>query len=162
LGRNADSSIKHSPRILNRRARHEFAISEVVECGMELLGTEVKSIRAGGAKIDEAYARVRGGQVFLVGMNISHYSHAAGDLQHDPLRDRRLLLHRGQIRALDAHVRQKGKTLVPLAVYFKDGWAKCELGLAVGKRQYDKRQAIKARDQERDIEREMRRGRKPK
>jgi SsrA-binding protein len=148
------------PRILNRKARHDFAILEVVECGMELLGTEVKSLRAGQAKIDDAYARVRGGQVVLVGANIAMYPNAAGELQHEPLRDRRLLLHRRQIQALEAHVRQKGKTLVPLAVYFKKGWAKCELGVAVGKRMFDKRQAIKAREQQRDIQREMTRRRK--
>jgi SsrA-binding protein len=138
-------------RIANRRARHEYHILEVVECGMALVGTEVKSLRAGQAKIDEAYARIRGGQAFLVGVNIATYPMAAAAMQHDPTRDRRLLLHRRQIDQLQAHALQKGNTLVPLAVYFKDGWAKCE----IGKRQFDKRQDIKKRDQQRDIAREM-------
>src|SRR5512142_661726 len=111
-------------RIVNRRARHEYHILEAVECGMELVGTEVKSLRAGQAKIDEAYARVRGGQAFLVGVNIATYPMAAAAMQHDPSRDRRLLLHRRQIDHLQAHALQKGNTLIPLAVYFKDGWAK--------------------------------------
>jgi len=132
----------------------------VVECGIELLGTEVKSLRAGNAKIDEAHARVSSGEVFLVGTNIAQYPHAAGKLQHEPARDRKLLLRRRQIGQLESHVRQKGKTLVPLSIYFKRGWAKCELALAVGKKQYDKRQAIRDRDQQRDIAREMSRRRR--
>jgi len=147
-------------RIANRKARRNYHISEVVECGMALTGTEVKSLRAGQAKIDEGYARIRNGEVFLVGVNIATYPNAAGMLQHDPLRDRKLLLRRRQIAQLETHVRQKGKTLVPLAVYFKKGWAKCELGVAVGKRHYDKRDAIKKRDQQRDMAREMGRARR--
>jgi len=146
------------PRMLNRKARYNYHIVETVECGLELTGTEVKSLRAGQAKIDEAYARVRGEQVFLVGANIAPYPHAAVAMQHDPTRDRRLLLHRRQIRLLEEHVRQKGRTLVPLAVYFKRGWAKCELGLAVGKRQYDRREALRKREQQREMDRAMRRG----
>jgi len=148
------------PHIGNRKARHDYHILEVVECGLELAGTEVKSLRAGAAKLDGAYARIDRGQVFLVGASISPYPHAAGAMQHEPTRDRRLLVHRRQIRKLEVHARQKGRTLVPLAIYFKRGWAKCELALAVGKRQYDKRQAIKERDQKREIARELsRRGR---
>lgn len=143
----------HERRILNRKARHEFHILEAVECGMELLGTEVKSIRAGQAKIDEAYARVRNGQVFLVGVNIAPYPQAAPSMQHEPVRERRLLLHRRQVAKIQSHVLQKGNTLVPLAVYFKNGWAKCEIGLAIGKKMYDKRQAIKDRDQKREMSR---------
>lgn len=150
----------HSPRILNKKARHEYHIEEVVEAGLVLAGTEVKSLRAGSAKIDEAYARLRGDEAYLVGMNIAYYGQAAEGLQHEPLRDRKLLLHRRQIEQLRGHVRQKGKTLVPLAVYFsKEGWAKCEIGVATGKRKYDKRETIKKRDQQRDMEREMRRRR---
>ena len=150
----------NSRRITNRRAKHNFHILEVVECGIELLGTEVKSLRAGNAKIDEAHARVINGEVFLVGANIAQYPNAAGVLQHEPTRNRKLLLRRRQIAQLDAHVRQKGKTLIPLAVYFKRGWAKCELGVAVGKKHYDKRRDIRERDQQRDIEREMSRRRR--
>jgi len=148
---------KRTPRIANRRARHDYHVLEVVECGIRLAGTEVKSLRAGQAKIDEAYARIRNGEVFLVGMNIAHYPYAAATLQHAPTADRKLLLHGRQVRQLAAHVAQKGNTLVPLAVYFKGSWAKCELGIVTGKRQYDKRQDIKARQQQRDISREMRR-----
>jgi SsrA-binding protein len=97
--------------------------------------------------------------VFLIGATIATYPQA-GPIQHDPLRPRKLLLHRRQIEALAAHVAQKGRTLVPLLVYFKKGWAKCELGIAVGKRAYDKRQTLRQRDQQREIDREMRRRRR--
>ena len=140
-------------RITNRKARHNFHIIEKVECGLDLTGTEVKSLRAGQAKIDEAHARVRDGEVFLVGANIATYPQAAAGMQHEPARDRKLLLHRRQIYRLEVHVRQKGKTLIPLAVYFKGGWAKCELGVAIGKRQYDKRQDLRKRDQQREMDR---------
>ncbi|MCJ7543687.1 MAG: SsrA-binding protein SmpB [Phycisphaerae bacterium] len=150
----------HTPRIVNRKARHHFHVLEVVECGLELLGSEVKSLRAGSMQIDDAYARFRGSQVFLVGSTIAPYAQASS-LQHSPTRDRKLLLHRRQIALLAAHVAQKGRTLVPLVVYFKRGWAKCELGLAVGKRAYDKRQTLRQRDQQREIDREMRRRRRP-
>jgi len=146
--------------MLNRRARHDYHIEQVVECGLELTGTEVKSLRAGQAKIDDGYARIKGDEVYLIGVNIAHYPQAAGTLQHEPLRERRLLLHRRQIAELERHVKQKGQTLVPLAIYFKKGWAKCEIGLAVGKKLYDKRDSIKQRDQQRDIQREMNRRRK--
>ena len=152
-----DKTGPKSPRIINRKARHDYHIIEVVECGIELTGTEVKSLRAGQAKIDEAYARIDDGQVYLVGANIALYPQAAGAMQHEPARDRKLLLHRNQIRQLQVHVRQKGKTLIPLAMYFKRGWAKCEIGIAVGKKQYDKRQDLKKRDQQREIGRELHR-----
>jgi len=148
-----------TPRIANRRARHDYHINEVVECGIELTGTEVKSLRAGQAKIDEAHARVQDGELYLVGATIAQYQQAAPGMQHDPTRDRKLLVHRRQIAQLESHVKQKGKTLVPLAMYFNRGWAKVELGVAVGKRQYDKRQAIRKREQQRDMQRELRRRR---
>lgn len=150
----------HSPRIVNRRARHDYEILEVVECGIELTGTEVKSVRAGQIKIDEAFARIRRGEMELVGANVAVYSQAAAAMQHDPTRPRRLLLHRRQIAQLESHVRQKGKTLIPLAVYFHRGWAKVEIGVAVGKRQFDKRQDIRKREANRDIRRAM--SRKPR
>jgi len=142
-------------RIANRKAFHDYQILEKVECGMELTGTEVKSLRAGQAKIDEAYARLYAGQVHLVGANIALYPQAAPEMNHDPTRDRKLLLHRRQIEVLEAHVRQKGKTLIPLAVYFKNGWAKCEIGVGVGKREYDKRQDARKREHQREMKREM-------
>ena len=147
---------EHSwPRVGNRRAFHDYTILEKVECGMELLGTEVKSLRAGNANLGGAFARIRAGQVYLCGCNIAVYPMAAGALQHDPLRERRLLLHGRQIDKLMAHVAQKGHTLVPLALYFKAGWAKCELGAAIGKRQYDKRETIRAKQQDREVSREV-------
>jgi len=147
-------------RIANRKARHEYHISEVLECGLELTGTEVKSLRAGQAKIDEAFARLRDGELILVGSTIALYPQAAAAMQHETTRERKLLVHRRQIAQLLTHVKQKGKTLIPLAVYFKNGWAKCEIGLAEGKRQYDKRQDLKARQAKRDISREMERRRR--
>ena len=155
MAQKSDKAGGRFPRILNRKARYDFHILEVVECGIELVGTEVKSLRAGQAKIGDAYARVHNGEVFLVGVNISPYPQAVAGMQHEPMRDRRLMLHRRQIHQLEGHVRQKGKTLVPLAIYFKRGWAKCELGIVEGKRQYDKRETIKKRDQQREIAREM-------
>ena len=149
--------VRKAPKITNRKARREYFITEVVECGMALLGTEVKSLRAGEAKIEEAHARVRDGEAFLVGATIAPYAQAAEGMQHDPTRDRKLLLRRRQIAELESHVKQKGKTIVPLAIYFKRGWAKCELGIVEGKKSYDKREAIRTRDQQREIAREMRR-----
>ncbi|MGC9455840.1 MAG: SsrA-binding protein SmpB [Phycisphaerae bacterium] len=148
-----------SPRIVNRRARHDYHILATVECGMELTGSEVKSLRAGKITLDDAHARVRDGQAYLVGAHIAEYPNAPADMQHRPDRERRLLLHRRQIEELAEHVKQKGRTIVPLTVYFKRGWAKVELGLAVGKHQYDKREDIRKRDTQREIEREMRRRR---
>ncbi len=149
-----------TPRIQNRKARHDYHIEQVVECGIELLGTEVKSIRAGQCKIDEGYARIRGGEVMLLGVNIAHYQQAGPSMQHEPLRERKLLLRRRQIDELLAHVTEKGNTLVPLAMYFSRGWAKVELGLATGKQQFDKRQDLKKKDAQRDIAREMSRRRR--
>ncbi len=150
-------SKEHQPRVRNRKARFDYHILEVVECGISLLGTEVKSLRAAQAKIDDAYARVQNGEVFLVGATIAAYPQAAEGMQHDPTRDRKLLLKRRQIAQLESHVKQKGKTIVPLAIYFKRGWAKCELGIVEGKRNYDKRDTIRKREQQREIAREMRR-----
>jgi len=130
---------------------------EKVECGIALIGTEVKSIRAGQTKIDEGYARLQDGELWLIGVNIAQYPNASGILQHEPLRNRKLLVHRRQLEQIRNHVRQKGKTLVPLAIYFKDGWAKCEIGIAEGKREFDKRDALRTRDQKREITREMHR-----
>jgi len=154
------SSAPGTKRISNRKAFHDYHITEKVECGLALTGTEVKSIRAGQAKIDEGYARIQDGELWLIGVNIAQYPNASGMLQHEPLRNRKLLVHRRQIAQIESHVRQKGKTLVPLAIYFKAGWAKCEIGIAEGKRQYDKRDSIKAREQKREMTREMNRRRR--
>jgi SsrA-binding protein len=140
-------------RIGNRRAFHDYHISEKVECGMELTGTEAKSLRAGQAKIDEAHARVLDGQLFLLGMNIAKYPMAAEGMQHNPTRRRRLLAHRRQIRELEKRCTQKGKTLIPLAVYFHKGWAKCEIGIAEGKQAHDKRHTLKEKQAKREMDR---------
>lgn len=138
----------------NRRAWHEYEILEKTEAGMVLLGTEVKSLREGRANLKDAYGRVRNGEVFLVEAHISAYSH--GNIaNHDPLRERKLLLHKKEIRRLTGKVQERGLTLIPLQIYFKGGKAKVELGLARGKRLYDKRAAIKKRDERREFMREL-------
>ena len=147
---------KHTARVTNRRARFHFHILEVVEAGIVLEGTEVKSLRAAAATMEDAFVRVRGPQALLVGLNISPYVHAGPLMQHEPKRDRKLLLHGRQIERLESHARIKGNTIVPVSIYFKDGWAKCEVGLAVGKKQYDKRRDMQEKQQKRDIAREMR------
>ena len=133
----------------NRSARHDYFIEEVFEAGIALTGTEIKSLRAGKASLRESYARVIDGEVILQGMNISPYEQ--GNINNvDPLRTRKLLLHKQQIRKLSAYVMQDGLTLVPLRVYLNDkGLAKVELAVARGKRLYDKRESIEKRDTER-------------
>ena len=155
MAKDKDNKKAAGVRIANRKARHDYHITEVLECGIELTGTEVKSLRTGQMKIDEAYVRLRWRQLFLVGANIATYPLAAAAMQHEPTRDRRLLIHRRQIAALEMHVKQKGKTIVPLAVYFHRGWAKVEIALAEGKKMFDKRQDLKKRDAQRDMTREM-------
>lgn len=139
--------------ITNRRARHDYEILDVYECGIVLEGAEVKSVRGSRANLQDAYARVERGEVWLHGMHVSPYEFSRGDL--DPVRRRKLLLHHGEIDELLRRTAEKGITLVPLKVYFKDGRAKVELAVARGKRHYDKRQAIAARDAKREAERAM-------
>ena len=139
--------------INNRRARHDYLVLETSECGMVLKGAEVKSIREGKANLREAFARVEDGEVVLHGMHVSPYFYARNDL--DPVRPRKLLLHHKEIDELARATAEKGVTLVPLRLYFKDGRAKLELAVARGKRQYDKRQAIAERDAKREAERAM-------
>ena len=138
----------------NRRARRDYHVLERVEAGMALTGTEVKSLRDGGGDLQEAYAVLRGGEVFLVGANIAPYRQGS-DANHDPMRDRKLLMHRREIEQLGDKVAQRGMTLVPLVLYFKGGRVKLELGLAKGKEGRDKRQAISDRDSRRQLEREV-------
>ena len=142
-----------SPRIDNRRAFHEFFIEAKVECGIALLGSEVKSLRYGKAQINEAYARVEKGQLVLHNAHIDPYT--MGNAHHEPLRERRLLVHRREIRKLENELKVKGTTLVPLAVYFKDGRAKVEIGVAKGKQQHDKRDSIRKKEQDRELRRIM-------
>jgi SsrA-binding protein len=136
----------------NRKAYHDFAFLETMEVGIALLGTEMKSIRAGRVSLRDAYARIESGEVWLVGAHIAGYA-PAGPFNHEPTRRRKLLLHRDEIRDLASQMVQKGLTLVPLRMYIRDGLVKVELGLARGKRQYDKRQTIAKRSADREAER---------
>jgi SsrA-binding protein len=142
-------------RAVNRRAFHDYFIDEKFEAGMVLTGTEVKSIRDGRCNLRDGYVRIDGNEAWLENVHISPYEQ--GNLMnHEPMRPRKLLLHRKQIASLIGKVRQKSYTLIPLRVYFARNRAKVEIGLARGKRQYDKRQAIAERDAKREIERAMR------
>lgn len=143
----------------NRKARHDYAILDSFEAGIALTGTEVKSLRAGRASLVDAYAQVKDGEVYLYGMHIPEYTYGTWT-NHEPRRVRKLLMHRLEINRLMGKVQESGLTLVPLAIYFADGWAKVELGLARGKRSYDKRQDMAKRDADREITRAMGRRRK--
>ncbi len=142
----------------NRKAFHDYFIQETYEAGLMLVGTEVKSLREGKANLKDSYALIKNEEIFLLNCHISPYSH--GNLQnHDPLRTRKLLLHKKEISKLWAKTSQQGLTLIPLKLYFKDGKAKVEIGLAKGKRQYEKRESIKEREVKREIEGHMKRNR---
>lgn len=142
----------------NRKAYHDYFIEETHEAGISLLGTEVKSLREGKANLKDSYAVIKGNEVFLLNCHISPYSH--GNIQnHDPLRTRKLLLHRKEIDRLWGKLYEKGFTLVPLKIYFKKGKAKVEIGLAKGKRKYEKRESIKEKEAKREIERHLRKHR---
>jgi len=138
----------------NRRARHEYELLDRVEAGLVLRGTEVKALREGRATIQRAFADVRGSEIWLVGANIASYD-KGGTANHDPERDRKLLLHRREIDRLRGSVQEKGLTLVPTRLYFKDGRAKVEIALARGKELRDKRRDIAAREADRQIERAL-------
>jgi SsrA-binding protein len=140
--------------ITNRKARHDYFVLESWEAGIVLEGAEVKSLREGHANLQDAYARVEDGEVWLHGMHVAPYAFSRGEL--DPVRRRKLLLHHKEIAELYQRTREKGLTLVPLRVYFKDGRAKVEIGLARGKRNYDKRQVLAERDAKREAERALR------
>ncbi len=142
--------------ITNRKARHNYFILDTIESGIVLTGTEVKSLRAGNANLQDSYAEVRNGEVWLEGMHISPYEHGSIN-NHEPRRRRKLLLQKKQIRKLIGSLKEKGLTLVPLSVYFKGPYAKVELAVARGKKSYDKREAIAERDAERDLARMKRR-----
>ena len=144
----------------NRRARHEYEILETLEAGLVLRGTEVKSLRTGQVNFKDSYATVRGGEAWLLGCHISPYSHGT-DANHDPERDRKLLLHGREIRRLVGKIAERGLTVVPLKVYFKSGRAKIEIGLARGKKLHDKRATLRDRQTRREMDkaaREVRRG----
>jgi SsrA-binding protein len=139
--------------ITNRKARYDYFVLERYECGIVLKGPQVKSLRNGRANLQDGYARIDDGEVWLFGMHVSPYEFSRGDL--DPVRPRKLLLHHKQIVELARATEEKGVTLVPLSVYFKDGRAKVELAVARGKARYDKRQAIAERDAKRETQRAM-------
>jgi SsrA-binding protein len=138
----------------NRKARHDYSILETYEAGIVLTGTEVKSLRAGRASMSDAYANVEAGEVYLRNLHIPEYTQGTWT-NHEPRRTRKLLLHRLEIARLIGKLRESGLTLVPLSLYFADGWAKVELGLARGKRSYDKRQDLAQRDANREINRAL-------
>jgi len=148
--RKADRTI-----VTNRRALHEYFVLESLEVGIVLSGTEIKSVREGKVQMADAYARIDNGELWLIGMHISPYSHGSYT-NHEPDRPRKLMAHRDQIAHLKAQVEQKGLTLIPIKLYLKRGRAKVELGLCRGKKLYDKRQTAAERESQRDIARAMR------
>jgi SsrA-binding protein len=151
-GSSDDSKVKLIAQ--NRKARHDYTVEDTVEAGLVLTGTEVKSCRAGKVSLTDAYAIVQDGEAWLLQCHINPYSH--GNTQnHDPLRQRKLLLHRSEIERLGAKVSQEGRTLVPLKLYFKHGIAKAEIAIAIGKKTYDKRESMAKRDAERSMQREL-------
>jgi SsrA-binding protein len=146
---------QNSPTVDNRRARHEYHILDSLEAGLALTGTEVKSIRQGGVSLSEAYARFRDGEAWLLGMHVPPYKQGSFS-NVDPNRPRKLLLHKEQIADLQSRVKEKGLTIVPLRMYFTRGMVKVQLGLARGKKQWDKREDIAKRDVEREMQRHVR------
>ena len=154
MPKSPDAGARDRVAISNRRARHEYFILDTYECGLVLVGSEVKSIRDGRANLSDAYARIDHGEVWLYGMHISPYPFTRDN--PDPERKRKLLLHRSEIDRLVGKLTEAGLTLVPLKVFFQNGKAKIELGVARGKRQWDKRQAMAERDAKRDTDRAIR------
>lgn len=142
------------PVAQNRKARHEYFIEDTYECGIALVGTEVKSVRAGKCNLKDAYARVENGEIFIKGMHISPYEQG-NIFNRDPFRERKLLMHKREIMKLKRLSEADGYSLIPLQLYLKDGLVKLELAVAKGKKLYDKRQSIAERDAKRDVERKM-------
>jgi SsrA-binding protein len=150
-----DDRKNSTPRIANRRAMHDYFIAAKIECGIVLVGTEVKSLRQGHAQLTESYARVEHGCLILHGCHIDPYDKASAQANHQPLRERILLVHKREIHKLEAELKERGTTLIPLAIYFKDGMAKLELGVGRGKQQHDKRETIRRKEQDREMRRIM-------
>jgi SsrA-binding protein len=145
---------EHKRLARNRRAFHEYTVDEHLEVGIELKGTEVKSMRAGKFAFSDSYARVRDGELWLIGLHITEYSH--GNLyNHEPLRERKLLCHAAEIDRLRRRVEEKGFTLVPLEFYLKQGLIKLDLGICKGKKLFDKRESLKQKDLKREMDREI-------
>jgi SsrA-binding protein len=149
-----------SPRINNRKALHDYHIDAKIECGIALRGSEVKSLRDGTAQLHEAFARIEDGELWLYGLHIDPYKQAAAMFNHEPTRSRKLLVHKRELKRLTEATREKGTTLVPLAIYFNErGIAKVEVAVARGKQHHDKRASIKKKEMDRDLRRAtMRRG----
>lgn len=154
------SSKDHSPRIVNRRARHEYTILDTLETGINLLGSEVKAVRSGQVSLAEGFARIdpKDMDLYLHDVDIARYSHG-GPQQHEPKRRRRLLAHKRQIEKMLGLTTARSTTIIPLAMYFRRGWVKVELGVARGKRHYDKRQDLKTREAREQVQRAMTRKR---
>ncbi|UNL42075.1 SsrA-binding protein SmpB [Ligilactobacillus agilis] len=148
------SSQKDKPLAQNKKASHDYHILDTIEAGIVLTGTEIKSIRAARINLKDGFAQIKNGEAWLMNVHISLYDQG-NQFNHDPLRNRKLLLHKKQINQLAGEISKKGVTLVPLKVYIKNGFAKVLLGLAQGKHDYDKRESIKKRDQEREIRRTL-------
>lgn len=146
--------MKKTITMVNRKAFHDFEILERFEAGLMLRGTEVKSVRAGKVSFKDSYAKVKSGELWVVSLHINEYDHGSA-WNHDPVRPRKLLLHRKEIKRLIGKIEEQGLTLVPLSIYFKNGYAKVELGLARGRKLFDKRHEIAKRDVNRDIQREL-------
>ena len=142
-----------APRINNRRAMHDYFIEAKIECGMVLVGSEVKSLRAGRASLQESFARIERNELILHQCHIDPYEKAASVNNHEPMRERKLLVHKRELKRLIDATKSRGTTLIPLAIYFKDGRAKLELGVARGKQQHDKRETIKRKEQDRELRR---------
>jgi len=154
--RTTDMPVRRGTKLLtqNKKARHDYFIEDTLECGIELFGTEVKSLRKGQCNLKDSYAQVKNGELFLIGMHISPYEQ--GNIYNrDPFRTRKLLAHKSEIKRLGVKQQQDGMSLVPLGVYLKDGKVKVEIAVAKGKKLYDKRHTIAARDAGREMERRM-------
>ncbi|WP_028402143.1 SsrA-binding protein SmpB [Ectobacillus panaciterrae] len=139
----------------NKKAYHDYFIEETYEAGIVLQGTEIKSIRAGRVNLKDAYARIQNGEIWIFGMHVSPYEQG-NRYNHDPLRTRKLLLHRKEILKLIGYTKETGYTIVPLKIYLQNGFAKMQLGVAKGKKNYDKREDLKKKEAKRDIERAFR------
>jgi SsrA-binding protein len=152
----ADRKNGNAPLIENRKARHDYTIEETIEAGIVLVGSEIKSIRAGRANIREGYVRIENGEAWLLNAHISQWPQAGTHFNHEPIRRRKLLLHQNEIDYLKGKVEQKGLTLVPLNVHFVRGRAKLEIAVARGKKLFDKRDVLAERDAEREMARALR------
>jgi SsrA-binding protein len=150
----AQKNANDAPRITNRRALHDYFITHKIECGMVLVGSEVKSLRAGLAQLHESFARIENGNLILHNCHIDPYARAAIVYNHDPRRERKLLVHKRELKKLANETDVKGTTLIPLSIYFKDGRAKLELGVAKGKQHFDKRATIKKKEMDRELRRQ--------